>query len=124
MHFQSKSAPCLLLSLLILSCAARADGGPAGDPKAGKAIYENSCLLCHGPTGRGDGPAAIAFNPRPMNFQDASKMSKVTEETRVKAVTEGGAAVGVSAVMPSFKDTLSAQQIRDVVAYVRATFTH
>ncbi|MBV8538586.1 MAG: copper homeostasis membrane protein CopD [Alphaproteobacteria bacterium] len=29
----------------------------------GAALYQENCLVCHGPTGRGDGPAAVAFPP-------------------------------------------------------------
>jgi putative copper export protein/mono/diheme cytochrome c family protein/peroxiredoxin len=29
----------------------------------GAALYQENCLICHGPTGRGDGPAAVAFAP-------------------------------------------------------------
>lgn len=33
----------------------------------GKAQYSN-CAACHGDAGKGDGPAAAAFNPKPRNF--------------------------------------------------------
>ena len=29
----------------------------AGDPAKGKALYEKYCVACHGPQGKGDGPA-------------------------------------------------------------------
>ena len=126
MRVSSFRSMFLLVGLLSVSAAAfAADAkGPDGDPKAGKAIFENSCLLCHGSTGKGEGPAAAAFNPKPMAFGDAAKMSKISQETRIKAVTEGGASVGASPLMPAFKDTLSKQQILDVLAYIRKTFGH
>ncbi|MDO8518777.1 MAG: c-type cytochrome [Deltaproteobacteria bacterium] len=34
----------------------------------GKSLYIGVCLSCHGPAGQGDGPAAVAFNPKPRNF--------------------------------------------------------
>lgn len=34
----------------------------------GKALYMTTCVACHGPAGKGDGPAAAAFNPKPRNF--------------------------------------------------------
>ena len=102
------------LGLLASATPARADG----DPEAGKAVYQQTCLMCHGAKGKGDGPAAAALNPKPMNFTDASRMSKISLDTRVKAVTEGGASVGASPMMPAFKDTLSPKQIQDVVTYV------
>jgi len=115
-------AVATLAGLLIAPMSVSAET-PA-NPKAGKAVYENSCQICHGASGRGDGAAAAALNPKPMNFSDAARMAKVTEAVSLKAVGEGGAAVGASPIMPAFKETLSAQQIQDVVAYVRKTFVH
>jgi mono/diheme cytochrome c family protein len=34
----------------------------------GKELFENNCIQCHGPLGRGDGPAAGTMNPHPRNF--------------------------------------------------------
>lgn len=34
----------------------------------GKQIYAGNCASCHGTDGKGDGPAAAAFNPKPRNF--------------------------------------------------------
>lgn len=34
----------------------------------GRTLYMGNCLSCHGSEGGGDGPAAIAFDPRPRNF--------------------------------------------------------
>jgi len=112
----------ILAAVLIAPLSASADA--SGNPKAGKAVYENSCQICHGATGRGDGAAAAALNPKPMNFGDKVKMAKVTEAVMIKAITEGGAAVGASPNMAPFKETLSAQQIQDVAAYIRKTFVH
>lgn len=34
----------------------------------GKGLYEAQCTSCHGPGGKGDGPAAAALNPGPRDF--------------------------------------------------------
>ncbi len=40
-------------------------------PKAvaqGEKLFQANCVACHGPAGQGNGPAAVAFNPKPRNF--------------------------------------------------------
>ncbi len=34
----------------------------------GKTLYASNCVSCHGPAGRGDGPAASTMNPKPRNL--------------------------------------------------------
>jgi len=35
----------------------------------GRAAYQANCAICHGPQGRGDGPAAFTLQPRPFDLQ-------------------------------------------------------
>ncbi len=34
----------------------------------GKEVFATNCALCHGPEGKGDGPAGASLNPKPRNF--------------------------------------------------------
>jgi mono/diheme cytochrome c family protein len=91
-----------------------------GNPEAGKKIFNQNCVVCHGVAGHGDGPASAGLNPKPANFSDPARLRVMTEEKQIHVVTNGGAAEKLSPVMPPFGDALSPQQIRDVVAYVRS----
>ena len=34
----------------------------------GKKVFAQNCATCHGPEGKGDGPAGMALNPKPRNL--------------------------------------------------------
>lgn len=36
----------------------------------GASAYANTCAVCHGPKGLGDGPAGMSLNPKPRNFRE------------------------------------------------------
>jgi mono/diheme cytochrome c family protein len=38
----------------------------------GKGLFETTCSPCHGPEGKGDGPAGATLNPKPRNFHELS----------------------------------------------------
>lgn len=42
----------------------------AAGVRDGKKSYDQNCAICHGPTGKGDGPGAAALNPKPKNLGD------------------------------------------------------
>lgn len=91
----------------------------AADAAAGKALYQQYCGTCHGPQGKGDGPAAAMMNPKPRNHTDGKYMNALSDDHLKKVISEGGVAVGRSPLMPSWKGTLSLAQIDDVMAYLR-----
>ncbi len=39
----------------------------------GAALYRQHCVACHGPEGRGDGPAGVGLEPPPNNFHDRER---------------------------------------------------
>jgi len=44
----------------------------------GQELFSQNCTPCHGTTGHGDGPAGIAFTPRPANFHNEERMSQLS----------------------------------------------
>lgn len=83
-------------------------------------LYKDLCGSCHGATGKGDGPAAAALNPKPGNFTDCKAMAKESDATLFKIIKEGSQSVGRSPMMPAWGGALKDQQIRDLVAYIRS----
>lgn len=86
----------------------------------GKKVYDINCMACSGPTGKGDGQAAAALNPKPRNLGDAKYMATRPVETLRKVIAEGGQSVGLSPIMIGWKTILKPEQINSVLAYVQS----
>lgn len=91
----------------------------AADPENGKKLFTQFCASCHGTSGKGDGPAAAALNPKPRDFTDKALMSQKTDERLFNVIKNGGAANGLSPLMAPWGSVLKDDQIRDVIAYIR-----
>ncbi|HEX3035704.1 MAG TPA: cytochrome c [Thermodesulfobacteriota bacterium] len=96
-----------------------AEAAQKGDPAKGKQVYTNTCASCHGQQGKGDGPAAAALDPKPRDHTGAEYMSSISDEYMFKVISQGGAAVGKSQLMPAWGGTLSEQDTWNVIAYIR-----
>lgn len=92
-----------------LQAAQSASQGPVN----GREIYRAKCAACHGPEGRGNGPAAAAMNPRPTNFTDASRRQATTDVAMADVIEHGRRA------MPAFGRMLSRAQIDSLATYLR-----
>jgi mono/diheme cytochrome c family protein len=90
-----------------------------GNADKGKALYAQQCASCHGASGKGDGPAAVALNPKPRNLTDKTYMTGLSDQHLFDVTKKGGTAVGKSALMPGFGSALKDENIQDVVAYLR-----
>jgi mono/diheme cytochrome c family protein len=88
------------------------------DPIAAK--YSSLCSSCHGVDGKADGAAVAAMNPKPRNFHDKAWQAKVDDIHITKVIKEGGAAVGLSGTMPPWGAVLSDDEVKGLVAMVRA----
>jgi len=85
-------------------------------------LYEAACASCHGREGRGAPEGTRIKVPLP-NFTDCSVVTGESTGNWVALTAQGGQALGLSSQMPSFADSLSDQQIREVVAYLRGFCT-
>lgn len=59
-------------------------------PEAGRALYDNYCVTCHGPAGKGDGPLAADWPVRPADLtQISANNGGVFPLTRVMSQIDG-----------------------------------
>ena len=105
----------ILAAVVLLPALALAQGNPA----KGKELYAKHCAGCHGPTGKGDGPAAKAINPKPNDFTNKAYMAGLKDQYLFDLIQKGGAAVGKSPLIPPFGSKMKDAEIRDLIAYVR-----
>jgi mono/diheme cytochrome c family protein len=88
----------------------------------GTKVFAQRCVICHGPDGRGNGPAAAALIPRPRDFTLADFRYRSTAAGSPPADSDLIFTVsnGLSAcAMPGFRDILSDAEIRAVVGRVK-----
>lgn len=112
----------ILTALLLLAALTGCGGELAGgetvsseppDPQAGQRLYENFCLSCHGPRGKGDGPAAASLHPRPADL--TALLPTCDDDTLAARIAEGKDGTAMAA----WKNVLNETQIRQIVAYLR-----
>ena len=62
----------------------------------GKQIYDDRCAACHGAAGKGDGPAAAMFNPKPANLADKNFMQSLPVDCQFFVIAEGVKGTGMA----------------------------
>jgi mono/diheme cytochrome c family protein len=86
----------------------------------GAALYKRHCVMCHGASGRGDGPAAKFMKGNLPNLSDKAFMSKLTDAQIHEQITKGKKSeIGN---MPALGKRLKPEEITDIVNYVRTYF--
>ncbi|GKS60248.1 hypothetical protein YTPLAS18_37750 [Nitrospira sp.] len=105
----------LLIGMLGVGMVASALAIPSGHPERGRVVYDQYCISCHGQTGRGDGTAALTLSPRPASLISASTSAKSDNEL-LRIIAEGKP----HTAMRPWKGTLTEEEQRDVLAYIRS----
>ncbi len=81
--------------------------------EAGRELFRQNCVICHGLRGLGDGPAALTLNPRPVNLQ-------LHVPQHPDGFLEYWLAEGVAGTaMPAWKEHLDETQRWQIVRYLR-----
>lgn len=81
--------------------------------------YRTYCVQCHGLAGNGQGINVHDMSVQPRDHTDAKAMSGRSDDALFKVIKEGGPSVDKSVLMPPWGDTLSDDEIRDLVAHLR-----
>lgn len=94
--------------------------GPVTDAMLAQAKtqYETLCAVCHGPEGRGDGPAGAPLNPKPLNFHYRAFQERMPVGATFWVTKYGLGNTPRRSGMPAFGQ-LSDDQIWALVEYVR-----
>ena len=86
----------------------------------GKRIFYAQCVWCHadstpaGPSNRSN------LKPIPAVMNDGTVLNAESDEYLQNIITLGGSAVSKSAMMPPYGQTLTQDEILEVIAYTRA----
>ena len=99
-----------LSSLALLLSSGVALAAPAADN------WENLCASCHGADGKGQTKSGKKLKLR--DYTDAKVQAELKDEEMCKAIADGVKIEGKEK-MKGFKDEISAEEIKDLVAYIR-----
>jgi len=100
----------ILVIVLALAVIVVLAGPAKADTAAAEATYKAKCAMCHGPDGKGATATGKSMGVKDFSSDEVQKMS---DEDLSGAITAG------KGKMPPYK-TLTADQVKDLVAYVRA----
>lgn len=109
----STTAPAPYLSLI--------DNTPTSfqDEDATRALYLKNCAPCHGREGDGQGYNAAFLPKAPTSHADGTYMSSRPDDTLYDGIHAGGYILNKSHTMPAWGETLSHEQIQNLVRHLR-----
>lgn len=102
----------ILVGLALAFPAAVSQAAPAAEN------WENHCQKCHGADGKGQTKAGKRLKVK--DYTDAKVQAEMTDEDIIRITTEGVKDEAGKEKMKAFKDELSADEIKDFVAFIRA----
>ena len=92
-------------------------GGAAGEVSLaeGERVVKERCVLCHGESGKGDGPGGAALNPKPRDWTEHGYMESRTDDQLYEVIYNGKGS------MPAWGKTgiLTESEIRSAIMKAR-----
>ncbi len=108
-----------ILGILLLARGVAAQPESQGTVARGNVVYGDFCSTCHGPYGRGDGPAAQLLATRPPDFTNPALLAgRSDRQITVDLVTRKDRSGSDHTPMVVAK-LLTEDDLRDAIAYVR-----
>lgn len=99
----------IAMSAVVLAAIAVAGTPAKADAAAAEATFKAKCAMCHGPDGKGETATGKTMKVKDFTSEEVQKMS----DADLSAAISTG-----KGKMPAYK-TLTADQVKDLVAYIR-----
>jgi mono/diheme cytochrome c family protein len=80
----------------------------------GATLYATHCAVCHGPEGRGDGPTAVALDPKPVDLTGPRPEDKRGQPGGRRDIILHGSP---GSTMPAYTDVLSDAELAAVMEH-------
>ena len=84
---------------------------------AGAEIWAKKCALCHGKDGKGTTPMCEKFKCR--DLTNPKVQEAFTDDQAAKSIIEGVKNSSGNIVMPPFKEKLTAEEVKEIVKFLR-----
>jgi cytochrome c6 len=106
-----KSTALLLSSFVFAAGAALSSAAPVAEN------WENHCAKCHGADGKGQTKAGKKLQVK--DYTDAKVQAEMKDADMIKATSDGVFDKAGKEKMKAYKDELSADEVKALVAYIR-----
>ncbi|MGE5322141.1 MAG: c-type cytochrome [Actinomycetota bacterium] len=91
------------------------------EESVGRDVDRQYCIRCHNSESTPERVSNMDnLSPTPHEFTDGGTLNRISDADLTNIITHGGPALGKSPQMPAYAATLKPEQVRSVVAYIRA----